>query len=179
MDGKSTDVKDVQGNDSNPTLEKRYDSPIDSPGNPESSAINDNQNDGRSLESFYDSPIENACYVKVSEILGDRLSRIWDEETDGSAEKTVALLRDIELNPDLKNLFIKNPDTLRVYSNCIRSKYRTNITVLRYFSNGADKADYMKLTDVRGKDICLRDDGDQTIIYSKENGKESSDERNT
>lgn len=102
----------------------------------------------------------------------------WEKYAGVSPEKREALLKDIQLNPELEKIFNSNPQMLETYCNFINSpRYRSDVTMLRYAYNNAGKSSLMYTRGpqnrrwLTGSDLTLEDVGGQTIIRQKGTGR--------
>lgn len=113
--------------------------------------------------------------------LNKRAVEVWEKHAAGKSSLNKLLLNDIAENPQLANLFSKNPQLLESYYNLSGSACRTDITMLRYVGGNADKARIMyyrppkKRVWLSGNDLVYKDVqgqyGKRTMICHKQTGE--------
>ena len=82
---------------------------------------------------------------------------------------TSRLLQDCKDAPELASALQKNPLLFRSYLNCIDSRVRTNITVLRYLDRGADiNIEGKILARFTGNNLIIKDIDGRTEIQRKD-----------
>ncbi len=117
----------------------------------------------------------------IEKSLNKRAADEWLKITGGKESLNKLLLDDIADNPQLRKLFTNNPEYLKSYCNMSGSIYRTDITMLRYVGNNANKARKMyfkspkKRAWLSGDDLTYQDisgiNGKRTAIRHKETGE--------
>lgn len=101
--------------------------------------------------------------IKIPGVSNAALGRITENMSTKAIE---AFKKDIVAKPELAKLFVKNPDAIKCYENALGTKYRTDISLLRYTSNNADK--YLgKGFKESGQDLVFKDVRNATKITDK------------
>ena len=119
---------------------------------------------------------EKAASKSVEEILNSRARSEWEKFSGSSVVKKQILMEDLNARKELAEALNKNPALLETYNNFIASpKFRSNVTLLRYAGNNADKMRFIyapknKRLWLSGKDLALEDKAGKTLIKQKATG---------
>ncbi len=117
----------------------------------------------------------NVSVVKVAElnktaeikIPGVRQAALGRITENMSAKAIEAFEKDVITKPELAKLFLKNPDAIKCYENALGTKYRTDISLLRYTSNNADKYLVKGFLKESGQGLVFKDIRNTTKITDK------------
>ncbi|GEM_PF-3349585 len=113
----------------------------------------------------------------ISKNLNSKAAKVWERVAGKSSKKSTTLAQDLSSNPEFKTFINKNPQLLETYDNLIASKYRNDVTAIRYFGNNVDKYNmvYKRVPSNRawlnGKQLVLSDKSGVTYICEKSNMK--------
>ena len=114
----------------------------------------------------------------ISKTLNPRAAQEWRRVVGDNVAKDSRLLKDLTEHPHLRSYLAKNPTALENYHNCIDSKYRTDISFLRYTNYHADKAQGLVVRRssknrqlIHGRDLILKDQVGRTLIHEKNTNK--------
>lgn len=128
-------------------------------------------------ESRYEIQGDGICEpTQIKDVLSNTANEVWNNLPESIENRNDILINDIKNNPRLGEAINKNPLLLEIYNNFIESKYRTELTLLRYGANNADvyRGMFSKSPQNRswlaGKDLLLVDNEDTTLIINKGNG---------
>lgn len=115
--------------------------------------------------------------IALNQSLKKEALQSWEKYAGKSIEKKEILRADLQQRPELIEAFNKNPQLMEIYHNFIgSSKYRTDLTLLRYGQNNAGKTSLLyqrapKRTWLTGNGITLEDRAGATIIRQKDTGR--------
>ena len=129
------------------------------------------------LETKYESSIDRPRETEASGQLNETATKIWEGLCDGNEAKERILREDLKEHPDLSKALNKNPELLKIFDNFIGSKYRTDLTALRYGANNADgfRQLYYKSPQnrswIKGEYLRIEDKDGLSTIYNKNDGK--------
>lgn len=101
--------------------------------------------------------------IKIPGVSKAALGRITEKMSQKAIE---AFEKDVITKPELAKLFLKNPDAIKCYENALGTKYRTDVSLLRYTSNNADKYLGKGFKD-SGQDLVFKDVRNTTKITDK------------